>query len=802
MTALLTELRLAIRTLLKSRGFTAAAVVTLGLGMTLSTIAMVAVNAYMLTGLPYPAADRLYQIQYATPGQDAPRGMESLDWRSLDDVIEHPVAWDLDMFYLVDGEQAESAPGAWVTRGFVEALGIQPAFGRPFEDAAFATGGENVAIISHRLWTNRFGSDPGVVGRKFTAYVSDRPGESERYTIVGVMPQRFWHLNPYTDILVPLRAPTYPYMARLRPGVTAATAVSRITALVTAGASRVPENWAARVAPAHDAHIAQVRPSLRVATTAAALVLLVACANVAGLLLVRSTRRQREIAVRAALGAGRAAIARTLLAEALVISAAATSLALLITQGVVQSLAPLVQLQLGRSAPGGVLAFELDWRVLLFAASVGLITSAICTLVPFATSLRPQLLTALQAGSHGSTEGSRSRRIRTGLMVMELAASLALLAGSAVMLRSVVELLGTDLGFSADRVVSASLTLRQNRYPDAAARVAVFDRIAQRLAMVPGVEAVATGSNWPLQQPRTIPVQPLDNPSQTLRVGVHVVSESYFDTLAMPLVAGRPFTTSANTSTEPIAIVSASLAERIGPSGNAAAAIGTRVAVPERTEGGDPLSVHRRIVGVVRDVRQGPTDTDYTDLYVPARQSPARFGFFLVRTAGAPEGTIPAVRAAFREVDPEFVVDRARPLQAIVAEATARPRFMASLLTSFAGVAALLALVGVYSVIAYAVRQREREIAVRLAVGADPGQVVRLFLRQGARILAVGLSAGVVLALAAGKLIENQLFGVRAHDPLSIAIAVAAFGCAGLVAVWWPARRAAVTDPAITLRAQ
>lgn len=799
MTPLLTELRLAVRTLLKSRGFTAAAVVTLGLGMTLSTLAMVAVNAYLLTGLPYPDAARLYQIQYAAPGQDGPRGMETLDWRSLDDVIEHPVAWDLDMFYLVDGEHAESAPGAWVTGGFVEALGITPAIGRGFEANAFASGGENVAIISHRLWTNRFGGDPNVVGRKFTAYVSDRPGESERFAIVGVLPQRFWHINPYTDILVPLRVPTYPYMARLRSGVTAATAASRIAALVKSGASGVPDNWMPRIVPAHDAHVAQVRPALRVATTAAALVLIVACGNVAGLLLVRATRRQREVALRSALGASRGDIARVLLAEALVICAAATALAVLVTKAVVASLAPLVQLQLGRSAPGGVFAFDVDWRVLLFASAVGLITSVICTIVPLATSLRPQLIAALQTGSHGSTEGRGSRRIRSALMVMELAASLALLAGSAVMLRSVVELFRTDLGFVADRVITAPLTLRQNRYPDAAARVAVFERITRRLAAVPGVEAVATASSSPLQQPRTIPIQGGDG-SHTLRVAAHAVSETYFDTVAMPIVAGRAFTPSDDIGTEPVVVVSASLAERLAPAGHAAAIIGSRIAVPERGDTADTVSVQRRVVGVVRDVRQGPTDSDVTDLYVPARQASARFGIFMIRTAGAADSVVPAVRAAFRDVDPEFVVDRARPLQTMVDEATARPRFMASLLTSFAVVAALLALVGVYSVIAYAVRQREREIAVRLAVGAAPGQVVRLFLRQGAGILVIGLSAGVLLALTAGRLIESQLFGVRAHDPLSIAVALAAFGCAGMLAVWWPARRAALTNPAATLR--
>ena len=399
MTAFATEIRLAARALLKTRGFTATALVTLSLGMTLFTTAMVAVNAYLLNDLPYPAADRLYEIRYAAPGQPQPGNMETLDWASLDDVIEHPVAWDLDMFYLLGGEHTEAAPGAWITQGFAQGLGIHPAIGHPFEAAAFATGAENVALISHRLWTNRFGGDPAIVGRTFSAYVSDRPQEAESFRIIGVLPQRFWHVNPYTDVLVPLRAPTYPYMARLREGVSPAMAADRIKALVTAGATRVPENWAPRVASVHDAYVMQARPLLRTTTIAAALVLLVGCANVAGLLLVRATRRSREVAIRMALGAGRAAVARMLLAEGLILGGAATIVALFATHVALESLAPLIQQQLGRPAPGGVSAFAVNLRVAAFAASAGMLTAIVCALVPLATSRREGVVQALQSGS-------------------------------------------------------------------------------------------------------------------------------------------------------------------------------------------------------------------------------------------------------------------------------------------------------------------------------------------------------------------------------------------------------------------
>jgi predicted permease len=777
-----------------------AAVLTLGVGITLSTLAMAVLNAYLLTGMPYPAADRLYWIRYAAAAQDQPRGLEALDWRSLDDVVEHPVAWDLDMFYLLGGTHAESAPGAWVTRGFMQALGFQPAIGSGFDEAAFAPGGENVALISHRLWTSRFGADPAIVGQTFAAYVSDRPDEAERFRIVGVLPQDFWHVNPYTDVIVPLRVPTYPYMARLREGVTPAAAASRIAGLVRAGATGVREGWAPTLVSVHDAHVAPLRPILRATSGAAALVLLVACANVAGLLLVRATRRQREIAVRAALGAGRAALARMLLAEGLLIGAAATTLAVVATRVTLGALAPMVQQQMGRSAPGGVPSFAVDWRVIAFAAAIGMTTAILCTVVPLGTALRKQVLGGLQNGGRGATEGRRSRRARSMLIAAEIAMSLVLLVGSAMMLRSVVMLLRADLGFTADRVLLSSLTLRQNRYPDTAARAAVFERIAERIGAIPGVESVGLTTAWPLQQPSLVPVRRADRSDATpVSAALHGITENYLHTLGIRLVGGRAFQSLDREGSEPVALVSDSLARRLWPDGNG---VGSRLAVPQRQERGEPIIVSRLIVGVVGDVLQSPADAELADVYVPMRQAPTRFTFILARTAGGPAGAVPQIRTALHDIDPEFVAHRARPLQDVRDETTAGARFMTSLLSAFALAAAALALIGVYGVIAYAVRQREREIAVRLAIGADPSRIVRLFVRQGAVVLAAGLALGVVATLPAGRLIESQLFGVTPRDPVAIALAVVAFGAAGLLAVWWPARRAAATAPAIALRCE
>ena len=800
MTTFVHDVRVAARSMVGARGFAVTAVLTLALGMALCIVAVAVMKAYLFQELPYPAAGRLYSVSYGVPGQPQPREMEGLDWASLGDVIEHPVAWDLDMFYLLGGEYTESIPGAWVTEGFVHGLGIQPSLGRGFDREAFATGSPNVVLISHRLWTNRFAARPDVIGQTFTAYVSDRPQEAERFTIIGVMPAGFWHINTYTDILAPLRAPSYPYMVRLRDGVTTEVAAARVASLVRAGARDVPANWSPTLVSTHEQYVARTVPMLWTVSAAAALVLLAACANVAALLLVRAVRRQKEVAVRVALGAGRGAIARMLLAEALVLGVAATSLALLTSGLILGSLAPAIQQQLGRTAPGGAAAFAIDGRTLAFAIGLGLLTAVICTLAPLVTSTRPGLLHGMQSGGRAVTEGPRSRRIRGTLIAVEIAVSLTLLVGSTLMLRTVVALLRTDLGFSAERVLMASITLRQNRYPDAATRLAAFARMEAQVGAVPGVEAVGLTTAWPVQQPRILTVETAGAAGRTsAQSGLHRVNDGYFATLRLGLASGRFVRSDDRAGTEPVVVVSETLARRLWPAGDA---VGRRLVVPEEQERGQPVPLERTVVGVVRDVRQGPSDVELADAYVPLAQSPGRFTFVLTRTAGDPLNWLTPFRSAFRDIDPEMSVQTARPLQQVVDELVVRPRFLASLLGAFAVIAALLALVGVYSVIAYAVRQREREIAVRMALGADPSRLTRLFVRQGSLILLAGLTMGVVGALAAGRVIETQLYGVTPRDPVAIAVAVAAFGCAGVFAIWWPSRRAASTDPAIALRSE
>ena len=701
MTTLLTDLRIALRTLTKARGFTAAAVLSLGLGITLCTAVLASVNAYLVRGLPYPAAERLCSVRYAAPGADTPDGLERLNWASLADVIEHPIAWDLDMFYLVGGDHTEPAPGAWVTPDFVEGLGVRPALGRGLDASAFVAGSPQVALISHRLWQGRFGGNPNIIGQTFHAYVSDRPEEAESFTIAGVLPADFWHTNPFTDILAPLRAPTYPYLVRLRDGVSKAEAAARITALVRAETPGLPQEWHVLVTSTHDAYVARVRPILRAVRAAAALVFLVALGNVTALRADprdppaegdcgADSARRRPGRHRTALPDRGAAARRRRYRHRSCRQRAGHEAA-----------------RADDSARAGAVGSRRDRGVRHRRdgpgrnCCLGIVTALACGLAPLAASWRGGLLAGLHSGSRTATEGRGSHRTRSVLIALEVAASLALLAGSTLMIQSVVALVRSNPGVRPERVLTTSLTLRQRSYPDAASRLAFFERVPPRVAAIPGVESVALATSSPVQALRPQGVE-VDGPGgrSTVRISVAAISSAYLETMGVPIAAGRAFEPSDRAGAEPVAIVSEALARRISPDGRA---IGVRVLVQEADVARQVRTVVRQVVGIAGNVRQTPADDDLADLYVPLPQTETRYAVVYVRTSGAPVGWLPQLRAAFKEIDPEVALNNPRPLQSAFDEQLARPAFLAWLLAGFAIVAAVLALVGVYGVIAYAV---------------------------------------------------------------------------------------------------
>ena len=781
----------AITSLARSRGFAAAVILILGVAIALQTSMVAVVNAYLLRSLPYPESERLHTVTYAQPPAFPPDGLEDLDWTSLSDVIEYPIAWDLDMFYVLGGEYPEAAQGAWVTWGFIQGIGVRAALGRTFAEADFTPGQPQVALISDALWRDRYGRDPQIVGRTFSAFVSDRPDDPETFTIIGVLPDRFWHLNPFTQVLTPLRAAnTYPYLVRLQPHVPPEIAAQRIERLARDANLTVPAGWTVAVKPTHAEYTRAARPMLLAVGAAVTLVFLIACANVGLLMVLRGMRRRKEMAVRLALGAGLPRVARMLLVESVTLVAGATATGLLLAWWTLRTFGASIESNLGRRVPGGLTAMSLDWRVIAIMSAVLLIVAIALSLAPLVGSRR--IFAALR--ERRATSESGGRHTRSALIAIEVGGSLALLVGCGLMARTVVRLLDVDIGTRVEGVVTATLAMRQQSYPDVEDRAAFYERLLEALR--------ASGGDAVLSTPTPLatynPVDVTTSASVTGKASVRLVTSGYFDLLDMPIVAGRPISESDRGNAEPVAVVSQSMAQRFWPDANP---IGRTVRLTEQLAGRDTAVVTRTVVGVARDVRQSPTDEELSDLYVPLLQSPGRFSAIVTRAASTPQ-TARNLRRVVSSVDDEVAIGTIQSLDEVMSRQLSRPRFLASLFTAFGIFAATLGAVGLYVVIAYAVKQREHEIAVRMAVGATGRNIVGMVVRDGSLVVLAGLALGVVGALAVGRLLQAQLFGVDPVDGLTLALATLALALVSLAAILWPARRASKTDPVVALRAE
>jgi predicted permease len=529
--------------------------------------------------------------------------------------------------------------------------------------------------------------------------------------------------------------------------------------------------------------------------TATALVMLIACANVAVLFTVRATHREQEIAVRKALGASTGRVARALASEAVVLGAIATAIGLAVAQAVVIGMAPLLERHLGRGAPGGPSALRIDGAPLATALITGVLVIAVCCAAQLWTSRRASLTRALTGGQKGGSAGPRQRRTHATLIAIEVAACLTLLVGAALMIQSALRILAVDMGLETRDVLVGRLSLSQTKYPDASRRNEFFARVVTGIQSA-GPRGVAFAGAWPLQAAPARDVSAESANAVPARAGVVGVSPSYFETLRIALDDGRAFTSQDLPGTERVAIVSRTLAARLWPGRRA---VGERLRVAAANpQASAPTSFV--VVGVAEDVRHAHTDEDLADVYLAFHQAPMPAPFMYVRGAGTMNEIERDLRALLTRLDPDMALGTPRPLADILDQQRAGSRFLAWLLTVFALLAAVLALVGIYGIIAYTVRQREREIAIRLAVGADRGIITRLFLRQGAAVLAVGLLLGIGGAVVIGRVLETQLFGVAAANPVAIVVVAVPFAICGLLAVGWPARAAASTDPAAALK--
>ncbi len=813
---LVQDVRYGARTLRKSRGFTIVCVLTLALGIGANTAIFSVVNAVLLKPLPYKEPSRLVMVWEQNPHrgwfENIVSGANFLDWKRRNHVFRDMAAFESNMFNLVGEGRAEQVAGERVTANFFSVLGVQPLGGRLFlpeeEDRDRAA-----VIVSYGLWQERYGGDAGLIGKRILV-------NGQSYLVVGILaasfgddysasfaPQsRLWvsGLEPFAE---ERELHDYHVIARLKPGVSVAQAQAEMDAIAAQLERQYPESqgWGIAVIRLYDQVVEYARPALVFLLGAVALVLLIACANVANLLLVRGSGREKEMAIRTALGASRSRIVRQFLVESVLLSltGAAAGLALA-TWG------SKILVQLSPPEAARVQNAGLSGMVLLFALGIALGTGIIFGLAPALSSSKPDVQDALKESGRSSTRNVKSRRFRDALVICEFALALTLLAGAGLTIKALGHLRSVDIGFNPDHLLSLSVPLIGPSYENPQRQVEFFEQLLNSIESVPGVQAATVSRGIPMQGWAGWNFITADNPNPPAAdlpdANYVVVGPHYFRAMQLPLLDGRPFKNADTRSSLPVAIVSASLAQRYWPHQNP---IGKRLKVS--SDPNDKNQPWLSVVGVAGNVRsQGQFAPFVPEIYVPYAQYPWVLWprQILVRTSGDPLAIIPAIRSEVAALDSQVPVADVQLMAEVVDGPLRQERTVMWLLGGFAGLALILASIGIYSVISYVVSQRTHEIGIRIALGATGREIARLVGRQGLSLSLVGLAIGVCGAFGMTRFFASLPFGVRwlllfdVHpgDPLifisvcSILIAVALLAC------YIPARRAMRVDPMVALR--
>jgi len=796
MDALIRDIRYALRSWRRAPGPIAAAIAALALGIGANTAIFSIVSGVLLRPLPYQNPERLVMVWQDMRARGGPQrdwispGL-FVEWRQRGTMFEQIAAirgWTPN---LTGVDEPERLRGAAVSPAYFAALGVAPAAGRALTEADDVPNGSPVVMISDALWSRLFNRDAGLVGRTILL-------DGQATTVVGVMPAGFEPPVIAADIWSPIRidpsrAPRgiviLRALALLRPGVSVAQAQAGMSAVATQ-LEREDQEWErARVAviPLHDDIVGNVRQMLIVLSLAVALVLAIACANVMSLLLARAADRGREITIRTALGAGRGRIVRQLLTESVLLSSiggiAGSILAIWGVAALVAVAPP--------SAPR-LQDVRVDAGVLAFTGLITLVTALVAGLAPSLAAVRVHLNAGLRDGGR---EATGTGRLRAGLVVGEIAVALVLVVGAALLIRTLVALQHVDMGFEPAHVLSASVAPPRTQYRDPEALRQLFTRLVERAATIPGVRSAALTNMLPLtggEMNLSFRIEgrpPAATPGSEPVAGARIVSASYATTLGMRLLQGRDLSPLDSANAPGAVLVNETMAKRYWPG---ASPLGAKIYLGQ---------LEAIVVGVVGDVHhRGPGTTPGAELYVPYLQFNSRQAMLVLRTTGDPARMTAALRAAMKEIDPALPLANVATLETLLDQSVAQPRFLAALLTGFALLAALLALVGVYGLLSFAVSRRVRELGVRMALGAGRARVLRLVLRQSAVLVIFGLAGGVALAVAVSRLLRTLLFGVRPDDPLTIAGMAAAIALAAFVASLPPALRAARIDPVVALR--
>jgi putative ABC transport system permease protein len=807
MNMLLGNIRYAFRTLLRSPGFALVAVLTLALGIGANTAIFSVVNAVLLRPLPYAESGRLVTVTHFYPsinnleaGAAVPTYNDLKAEKRLFSDVAVQSGWGVNL----TGEgQPQRLNGSRVTPDFFATYGVPAAVGRTIQPpAAGSAPRENEVVLSHNLWQSVFGGDPSVVGRTVQL-------NGEAHTVIGVMPRSFRNVfNPDIDLYAPLvfepellTARTSEFLsltARLRPGVSVEAAEGAISnfaeRLKKEHPGEYPPDWTLKLRSLSEQASGQLRPALLVLLGAVGFVLLIACGNVANLLLARAAARRKEVAIRSALGARGGDLVKQWVIESMVLSLTGALLGLALAFGGLRLL--------GALKPENLIWVEtipIDGSVLFFTCALALLTGLVFGSVPMMQSLRGSLQSALREGGRSGGPDRRGTATRRVLVVTQVALALMLLTGAGLLIRSFARLQQVDPGFDSRGVVTMHLALPEAKYTSDTARIAFFDALLPRLAAIPGVQAAGAASSVPLTGGwnRSFDVEGITVPEgETGPYGnFRSVYPGFFAALGIPIVKGRGFTDADREGAPRVAIVDQAMAKAYWPGKDP---IGKRIALDETDDAPNWVEV----VGVVGHTRQDGIDQEgRAQLYVPYRQMAIPGLTLALRSGGDPTRLVSAVRAAVREVDPEQPIARVQTMDELVNRNLGPRRFSMALLGLFAALALVLAAVGIYGVMSFDVARRSQEIGVRMALGAEASGVLRLVLRQGLRLTAVGVVIGVIGSLFLTRLINSQLYGVGAIDPLTTVAVVVILVSVAALASLVPARRATRVDPIVAMRA-
>ncbi|HEX8115778.1 MAG TPA: ABC transporter permease, partial [Pyrinomonadaceae bacterium] len=753
-----------------------------------------------LQPLPYKDADRLVIVwedntKLGFPN-DTPAVANYIDWRDQSTVFEGMAALADLSINLTGAGEPERFDGKRVSANFFSLLGVEPLLGRGFLAEEDAPGANHVVVLSHGLWQRRFGSDKGLVGKSITL-------NGEGYTVVGVMPPGFKFMNEDVGMWVPVaftpqqkanRGSHYlQVVARLKPGVTVEGAQAEMSTIATRLQQQYPEqntDLGASVVPLHEEVVGKIKPALLVLLGAVGFVLLVACANVANLLLARAAARRREVAVRAALGASRWRIVRQLLAESVLLSGLAGALGLLLAVWGVELLVGLDPAGVQRAGE-----VTLDWRVLAFTLGLSVLTGILFGLAPALQASKADFVESLKEGGR-SGQGLARSRMRSALVVGEVALTLVLLVGAGLLLKSFSRLLAVDPGLDPHNVLTLDVALPPAKYKEPQRIKDFYERLTQEAAALPGVQAAGLVSILPLAGDDSSNFVQIEGraplpPGQAMRAGRRNVSADYFRAIGIPVKRGRALAASDAEGAQPVLVINESLARSFFPDEDP---VGKRVRTGDK-------SPWVEIVGVVGDVRHRGLDVDARpEMFFPHTQTPSRRMTLVVRSSGDPAALAAPLRERVRSIDRDQPVGNVKTMEEWVSESVASRRFTAALLGVFAAAAAALAALGLYGVVSYSVAQRTHEIGLRVALGARPRDVLRLVIGQGMTLTLVGTAVGVAAALALTRVITGLLFGVGATDPAVFVAVPLLLLVVALLACYLPARRATKVDPMVALR--